>query len=398
MAGGRPVTAVAEANGRVTDEETSRRHYVHPVSGENLTSVTTINGATLGKPWIPPWAAKIAAEYAIDNLEALARIKVCKSRDEAVKIAKDEAKRIRYLKADAGKHVHSVIEALIIWASSPVGGFVSIPELPAHLVGQDYDDEPIEWVVGKMIDGFLNFCRDFKPEFLAAEMPVYNRDLGYAGTLDAIIALTGYGLAAGGERFTAAPGRRLEICVDAKTGKHPEVTWPEQIAPYRRARECQPAPGLVTAMPATDAGAILHLRPEFERGYRLMLIAQAKDVRGWNRFRRSVEIFNDREAERAKPGAVVYALRADGTMPAPRLRDLDGEGYDRAPGALAKAGVTDLEQLAAMSEGDCLKTKGVGPKSIHHIRRMLADHGLSLRGEENLALIDAAAPAAVKVA
>jgi hypothetical protein len=393
------MTAVVEANGRVTDEAASRRHYVHPVTLELLTSVTTINGATLGKDYLQDWAAKIAAQYAIAHLDELARVKAGESPEAAVDIAKTEARRLRKLKADAGSYVHAAVEQLIIWSASPLGSAVVFPDLPDHLAGQDYDDDPIEQVTGEMIAGFTNFVEDFGPEFLAAEMPVYNRDLGYAGTLDMILGLTGYGLAAGGERFTAEPGRYLKLCVDVKTGRYYEVTWPEQIAPYRRARECQPSPGLVGAMPETDAGAILHLRPEFPRGYRLMLIAQAKDAAGWNRFRRSIELFNGREAERDKPGAVVYALRPDGTMPAPRLRDLDGEGYDRAPGALAKAGVTDLEQLAAMSKGDCLKCKGVGPKTIPHIRRMLADHGLSLRGEENLALIPAAAdPAAQKVA
>jgi hypothetical protein len=85
-------------------------------------------------------------------------------------------------------------------------------------------------------------------------------------------------------------------------------------------------------------------------------------------------------------------------MPAPRLRDLDGEGYGIAPGALAKAGVADLDQLAAMTAGDCLKTKGVGPKSIPIIRRMLADHGLNLRGEELLFVLDAVRETAEKVA
>ena len=43
-----------------------------------------------------------------------------------------------------------------------------------------------------MIDGFINFVAAFKPRFLAAEMPVYNQPLGYAGTLDDIIELDGY--------------------------------------------------------------------------------------------------------------------------------------------------------------------------------------------------------------
>ena len=68
-------------------------------------------------------------------------------------------------------------------------------------------------------------------------------------------------------------------------------------------------------------------------------------------------------------------------MPPPLLADLDGEGYGRAPGALIRAGVRDLEQVAGMTAGQCLAVKDVGKKTIDVIRRMLADHGLHLAGE-----------------
>ena len=63
------------------------------------------------------------------------------------------------------------------------------------------------------------------------------------------------------------------------------------------------------------------------------------------------------------------------------LADLDGEGYGRALSPLVKAGITDLEQLAAMDAGDCLKVKGIAGKLLDGIRVMLADHGLHLAGE-----------------
>ena len=131
-------------------------------------------------------------------------------------------------------------------------------------------------------------------------------------------------------------------------------------------------------MPHTDAGAVLHLRPEHPRGYRLMLISGADDAAGWNRFRRAVEIYQGRRAAKAKPGKVCYPLRADGTVRSPLLADLDGEGYGRALSPLVKAGIADLEQLAAMKAGDCLAIKGVGGKLLDGIRVMLADHGLHL--------------------
>jgi hypothetical protein len=368
---------------RHDDEQSNRRTYTHAVTGDELISVTTINGATHGKPWLPDWAAKVAAQYAIDNLDALARIKVCQSPEAAVKLAKEEAKRLRDLKADAGSHVHHVIERLLIWAGTQgvLGQAVDLPELPEHLVGADYDDEPIETVIEFMLDGFINFIAAFEPEIAAAEMTVYNRDLGVAGTLDSIIVLDGYAIGRGPGGYpilVSKPGHRLILCVDVKTGRNPEYTWQEQLAAYRRMRECLLPLGDVRAMPHTDAAAVLHLRPEFENGYRLLLVSGEDDAKAWNRFRRSCELFFGREEAHAKPGKVVYPLNPDGSTPTPRLRDLDNEGYGRAPGALVKAGLRDLDALAALTEAGVRDLKGIGPKTIPLIHQMLADHGLGL--------------------
>jgi hypothetical protein len=173
--------------------------------------------------------------------------------------------------------------------------------------------------------------------------------------------------------------------VDVKTGKHLSVTWPEQIGTYRRSPECLPdrLSSDLYPTPATDCGAVLHLRPEHPRGYRFMLISGADDAAAWNRFRRAVEIFEGRSAARAKPGKVCYPLRPDGTVRQPLIRDLDGEGYGRAISPLVKTLGTDadLDMLAAMDAGQCLALKGVGGKILDVIRTMLTDHGLHLRGE-----------------
>ena len=124
-----------------------------------------------------------------------------------------------------------------------------------------------------------------------------------------------------------------------KTGRNPGVTWQEQIAAYRRSPECLLPMGEIAPMPQTDAGMVLHLRPEYERGYKLMLISGADDAAAWNRFRRAVEIYRGRKAAKAKPGKVCYPLREDGTIRQPLLADLDGEGYGRALSPLVKAGI-----------------------------------------------------------
>lgn len=364
-------------------------HYIYPPTGDEFRRVTTILDGTEGKPWLPPWSARIAAEYAVANLDLLKAVTdghawTVAAREggpqAAADLAKREAARLRDRKRDTGGYVHDVVEALVLWAASPEGrgSDISLPVLPAHLAGEFYDDDPVEDVADWMVEGFLNWVSDYGPEFIAAEMTVFHPGLRVAGTLDSISFLPGLGIGRGG-RFVPGPGVRS--CVDVKTGKHLSVTWPEQVGAYRRFPECLMPMGELVPTPRTDCGAVLHLRPEHPRCYRFMLISGADDAAAWNRFRRAVEVYEGRREARPKPGKVCYPLRPDGTIRQPLLADLDGEGYGRALAPLVKAGVTDLEKLAAMDAGDCLAVKGVGGKVLDVIRLMLADHGLHLRGE-----------------
>lgn len=369
--------STAQTNGDGT------RFYTHPVTGEQLKSVTTVLSSTEGKPWLSPWSAKLTAESAVDNLAVIGEIFKTKGRDAAVDLVKGESERLRNLKRDAGTYVHDVQEALILWAASPhrTGSDIVLPTLPEHLAGALYDDETfLEDVVDWMVIGFTAFVTEWDPVFEAAEMTVYNLLLKVAGTLDMIVRLRGVALTSDG-RIVAAPGQVLTLCVDTKTGRYLDSTVQEQLAAYRRMREALMPMGEVVPMPATDAGAVLHLRPEHPDGYRLMPIAPAKDAHAWNRFRRAVELAEGRAQVGSKPGKVARPPRADGTIPAPRLADLDGEGHGRALSALAKSGCVDLEEIAAFTAADLLAVKGIGDKTIVTARRLLAEYGLHLADE-----------------
>jgi hypothetical protein len=123
---------------------------------------------------------------------------------------------------------------------------------------------------------------------------------------------------------------------------------------------------------------VLHLRPEHPNGFRFMPLAPADDARAWNRFRRAVEIAKGREGIGSKPGKVAYPPLPDGSCPPVRLYDLDGDGYGRILGPLTKAGLADVTEVAVMTEQELRGINGIGPKAIDTIRRMVADHGLSL--------------------
>lgn len=372
-----------------TTREDDSRFYPYPPTGEDLDSVTTIIAGTSSKPWIKKWYGSSATAWCVDHLTLLARTLKSKGRKAAIDLGKDEAERLRGIKRDAGTYVHDVQEALIYWAASGAGGAeIVLPILPEHLIGAMYDDEPLTDVVDFMVDGFIRFVTDFNPVFLATEMQVYNQPLGIAGTLDMIVALDGYGISAGtgprgADQVIASPGETLVPCVDTKTGRNPEGTWKEQLAAYRRMRECLMPLGEVRPMPATNCGAVLHLRPEYPDGYLLMLVSAGDDEAAWGRFQKAVSIYRDRQAVKDKPGPVIRPLRADGTMPGPRICDLASEGYGRALSPLAKAlgGATELEDLARFTRADLLAITGIGPKLIDVITGMLADHGLHLAGE-----------------
>ena len=374
-----------------TTADDGSRTYTYPPTGEQFPSVTTILSATEGKPHLVPWSAKIAAEFAVKNLDLLAAVKggqamtvaaQASGADAAADLVKKQAAKIRDRKRDTGGYVHDVVEALVLWQASPQGrgSDLVLPELPGHLRGELYDDDPVENVAEWMIEGFLNWVSDYGPEFIAAEMTVFHPGLRAAGTLDSIVRLPGLAVGRAG-RFV--PGGGATGCGDVKTGKHLSVTWPEQVGAYRRFPECMTRSGEMYGTPATEFGAVLHLRPEHPRCYRFMLISPADDAAAWNRFRRAVEVHEGRSAAKAKPGKVCYPLRADGTVRQPLIADLDGEGYGRAISPLVKTlgADADLDKLAAMTAGQCLALKGVGGKVLDIIRLMLADHGLHLAGE-----------------
>lgn len=373
-----------------TTREDDSRFYPYPPTGELLDSVTTVISGTDNKPWIKKWYGSSATAWCVDNMTLLARTLKNDGRKAAIDLGKDEAERLRGIKRDAGTYVHDVLEALIYWAASPgrTGADITIPVLPEHLEDARYDDEPLTDVVDFMVDGFINFVTAFNPRFEATEMQVYNQPLGIAGTLDMIIVLTGYAISygtgpRGEDEIVASPGSVLRICIDSKTGRNPEGTWKEQLAAYRRMTECLLPLGEMHPMPATDCGAVLHLRPDYPDGYLLMLVSARDDEAAWGRFLKAVAVYRDRQTVKGKPGTSIRPLRADGTMPGPRLCDLASEGYGRAlaPLRTALGAGTELADVARFTEADLLAVKGIGPKLIETIRIMLADHGLHLAGE-----------------
>lgn len=397
--------AAADPLAPVNDRSTDERWYPYPPTLEQFESVTYLIGATESKAYLRTFHGKTASQWCADNLDLFARVMAAEGRDAAVALAMGEADRIRDLKADVGTYLHDVGEALILWAREPkeTGHAIPYPLLPDHLVTAIYnnggEEIPVPQIADMMADGWVQFVSDFglhPRDFLACEMPVYHPGLKIAGTVDTIIRLAGYGICGRpgarchlgafcpgkGTHLVAQPGNVLTLLIDFKTGKSPAGTWKEQIAAYSRMPECRPdkTDDQVHPMPHIDAGAVLHLRPEYPGGYLLMLVSTEDDETAWERFTGSMDLLRGRRECRGKPGTSVRALRSDGTMPGPRLCDLAAEGYGNSLAPLREAlgAACELDDLAAFTATELLAVKGVGGKRLDTIRRMLTDHGLSL--------------------
>jgi hypothetical protein len=358
-------------------------HYTYPLTGEPVVRVSKILSATESEAYLAPWYATKGGTYAVDHLDELtALLRQEDGRRKAIELIAGQAKAITGIKRDTGTYVHDVVERLIIWqaARGAAGAMVTLPDLPEHLRGEEYDGVPLEKVADEMTTGFLNFCSDWDPEFLAAEMTVFNMGLGVAGTLDMIILLRNVAISADGTRLVPAPGKTLILCVDTKTGRYYKKRFRKQLAAYRKMTEALvPLHGLIP-MPRTGAGAILHLRPSYRRGYRLMLVSGAAEAAAWEQFRDRCKIYFADQAEPEKPGKVVYPPRPDGTMPEPLVADLDGEGYGRIIGPLTAALGDDatVADIASFTQVQIRRqARGIGDAAIGTVAKMLADHGHS---------------------
>jgi hypothetical protein len=171
-------------------------------SARKLWSVTTLIGNGVPKPALVGWAARVVAEYAVDEREAWEKI-AASDRDAAVSLLSQS----RYRKTDKasarGVDVHAIVEQIALGDD---------PEVPAGIEGY--------------VQQFRRFLADHEPTYLLAEAPIYNLELGYAGTLDAVVEIRG-------RKFV------LDVkTTDKKPSARSRPPYPEvalQLAAYARA-------------------------------------------------------------------------------------------------------------------------------------------------------------------
>ncbi len=132
---------------------------IYDVGGREYPSVTSVIGM-MDKPALVPWAAKMAAEYAVENREAVALL----DDDDAVTLIKSNWRKQRDKAANFGTDVHKYIEDGVTPEDTRAAAYVASAGV--------YLEEHVTQVISQ-------------------ETTIVNVDEGYAGTAD-LFALQGH--------------------------------------------------------------------------------------------------------------------------------------------------------------------------------------------------------------
>ena len=221
------------------------RVYTHPLTDEQVPSVTTITGYKDKSKALVGWAVKHTANAAIARFEELVKLaeedpqyalKILK-REYGTKTARDrvarELKNARFedkvpgtelTPSDLGTEIHQAIE-------DDING--RTPMLPKG--GESYFRQ---WQA---------FQNRFNVDWKLTEVTVWNRTLGYAGTLDL------GGVFRNGKFYL----------IDIKTGNGVYPEYAMQLEALSRAEFILTTEGEELPIPQIHAMGILHLQPDF---------------------------------------------------------------------------------------------------------------------------------------
>lgn len=200
-------------------EFTRRNHgngHSYTLGGAKVPGVTTVLNA-LAKPGLINWAARTAAEYAVDHWDVLTGQPV----SERLAEIRGAHNRTKTSAATRGTRVHTF--AAKLYAGEPV----------------DVPDE-----LAPMVDAYARFLDAWHVEPVHAELPVCSVPYRYAGTLDAVIRVPKLGT----------------VLVDVKTGGvFREVAL--QLAAYRYASHGLGDAGMFE-LPPVDGAYVAHVLPD----------------------------------------------------------------------------------------------------------------------------------------
>ena len=220
-------------------------------------SVTTIIGA-LAKDALVPWAALKTAEAAVDNVAAWQSRLEHEGRDAAV----DYLKQARFR---TGKGLRSATQL-----GTDVHHALEWKVLHGRFRDEDRNDPELKPFLRQL----NNFLREFKPQFLASEVTVFNPTFGYAGTTDGFLVLDGtrfiFDLKTSREDLDARgkpKGPYSEVSLQLAAYRYAEIAavWrARQVEQFKRRyyvlSETERAMGV--PVPEVDHGMVLYVTPE----------------------------------------------------------------------------------------------------------------------------------------
>ncbi len=211
------------------------RWYVDPETAIKYPGVTSII-SMLPKPFLVHWAARMAAETAVDSLAAVASIAE-RDRDGAVDYVRNAHMRYTKIRARVGSDAHDMFERMI--------RLEEIDRVHPDL-------EPYR-------RGFAEFLTAVRPELVRAEDIAWSDTHQYAGSFDAILRVW---LDDDGKPTPDHSGSPHLLIVDWKTSKgtYPDVAL--QMAAYAHADRIISSDGTSEPMPEFDGAAVLHITGE----------------------------------------------------------------------------------------------------------------------------------------
>jgi hypothetical protein len=201
------------------------RFYIDPSDGAIKVPGVTSVGGMLPKDYLTFWAAKEAAEAAVNNWDIVSEL--CKRDPKgAIDYLKGAHRRKSGAASDLGSAAHDLFERLARGES-------------VNLRHVHVDVKPhVRW--------FSEFLQEVQPEFLYLEETVWSDTYQYAGSFDAIAKVDGE-----------------TVIIDWKTSKAVYDSVALQLSAYRYAdRIILAESGESVPVPEMAGGAALHVRPE----------------------------------------------------------------------------------------------------------------------------------------
>lgn len=211
--------------GPFTRRNHGRGHSYQDANGLKVPGVTTLINKGLPKPALTGWAARCAAEYAIDHWDELANLELSERMKRIAKAA-DNARDAAALR---GSKLHDLADRLVLDGT-----------LPADAVSDE--QRPL-------VEAYAQFLRDWQPDVLGTESSCWHVRYGYAGTFDLLAWID------------------AELwLLDIKTSKSIYGSYAFQLAAYAHAEWVDWGDG-PEPMPAVARAGVVHVRAD---GYDLV--------------------------------------------------------------------------------------------------------------------------------